>query len=83
MSAAHRSSWKSSFLGLGKEADTRSVFMYLRGGAGESSQGPSLLPPSPRLSAGSETPSEKEGNPVLGVPITMYCNSLYILKKIL
>lgn len=39
-------------------------------------------PPPNRLSAGSEPPSEKEGNPVLGVPINMYCNSLYIEKKI-
>lgn len=38
-------------------------------------------PPPNRLSAGSEPPSEKEGNPVLGVPINMYCNSLYIEKN--
>lgn len=38
------------------------------------------LPPN-RLSAGSEPPSKKEGNPVLGVPINMYCNSLYIEKN--
>lgn len=34
-----------------------------------------------RLSAVSETLSEKEGSPVLGVPINMYCNSLYIEKN--
>lgn len=36
--------------------------------------------PPNQLSAGSE-PSEKEGNPVLGVPVNMYCNSLYIEKN--
>lgn len=40
-----------------------------------------FLPHPHRLSAVSETPSEKEGSPVLGVPINMYCNSLYIEKN--
>ena len=41
-----------------------------------------FAPPHPhRLSAISETLSGKEGSPVLGVPINMYCNSLYIEKK--
>lgn len=42
-----------------------------------------FLQHSNRLSTGSEPPSEKQGNAVLGVPINMYCNSLYIGEKIL
>lgn len=54
--------------------------LYFLNGEKGSAKVHHCVPPPNRLSAGSEPPSEKEGNPVLGVPINMYCNSLYIEK---
>lgn len=63
---------------------TIEIYIFLRKGRGGLSAEVhhwSFAPSSPhRLSAVSETLSEKEGSPV-GVPINMYCNSLYIEKN--
>lgn len=58
---------------------TRKLY-FLSGERGSMKVHHCVLSPPNQLSAGSE-PSEKEGNPVLGVPINMYCNSLYIEKN--
>jgi hypothetical protein len=65
-----------------KQAEKTGLYIFRKVGTVDSAKVHHFFPHWPHiLSAGSETPGEKEGSPVLGVPIKMYCNSFVYRKK--
>lgn len=82
VSTASRSLWKSSFLGLSKENRPESYLYFLNGEKGSTKVHHCVLSP-PTDCQLEVNLVKKRGSPVLGLPINMYCNSLYIEKKLL